>query len=172
VAAQGGINAALKNTAEETPRTPTRPGLLQFRGKRRAWTCYLGSAALGKRVPLYPDFVLRQGLLCVWGFGLLLTAAILWPTSLRPEGDLMAAAPEGITPEWYFLAAFEIIKWDGHLTFLTPIGITAELLSLILFGVGMGVFVLIPILDTRGPGHLWRWGIRLTALGLFQQYPL
>ncbi len=119
---------------------------------------------LGKRVPLYPDFMLRQGLVSLWVFALLLTWAIVWPATLRPEGNLMAPAPEGTRPEWYFLAAFELIKWGGHLTFLTPVGVTAELLSLILFGIAMGVFVLIPLLDRKGPGHLWRWGIRLTTV--------
>lgn len=119
---------------------------------------------LGRRVPFYPDFILRQGLVSLWIFALLLTGAILWPSTLRPEGNLLAPAPEGIRPEWYFLAAFEIIKWGGHLTYLTPLGITAELLSLILFGVAIGMFVMIPVLDSRGPGRTWRWIVSLTAM--------
>lgn len=119
----------------------------------------------GKRVPLYPDFILRQGLVSLWVFGLLLTAAILLPVGLRPEGDLMAPAPEGIVPEWYFLAAFELIKLGACLTFLTPVGITAELLCLILFAVAIAAFALIPILDRKGPSYRWRWIVRVTALG-------
>ncbi len=118
----------------------------------------------GHRVPLYPDFMLRQGLVSLWGFALLLTWAIVWPATLRPEGNLMAPAPEGTRPEWYFLAAFEIIKWGGNLTYLTPVGVTAERLSLIAFGIAIGVFVLIPRLDSKGPGYLWRWGVRLTTV--------
>ena len=119
---------------------------------------------LRKRVPLYPDLILRQSLVSLWVFALLLTLAILWPAELRLEGDLLAPAPEGTRPEWYFLAAFEVIKWGGHLTFLAPLGITAELLSLILFGLAIGVFVLIPKLDRKGPGLVWRWIIRGGAI--------
>jgi len=118
----------------------------------------------GNRVPLYPDFMLRQSLVSLWVFSILLTVAILWPAELRLEGDLLAPAPEGTRPEWYFLAAFEVIKWGGHLTFLTPLGITAELLSLILFAVAIGVFVLMPTLDRKGPGFTWRWIIRAVAV--------
>jgi quinol-cytochrome oxidoreductase complex cytochrome b subunit len=121
-------------------------------------------SALKKRMPLYPDFILRQSLICVWVFAILLIAAILFPCELRPEGDLMAPAPEGIKPEWYFLAAFEVIRLGGDLTFLTPLGITAELLSLILLGAVCVVFVVMPVLDRQGPGRRWKWIIRVTAL--------
>jgi quinol-cytochrome oxidoreductase complex cytochrome b subunit len=119
---------------------------------------------LARRVTFYPDFILRQGLVCVWVFTILLTAAILWPSELRPEGNLMAPAPEGIKPEWYFLAAFELIKWGGRLTCLTSVGVTAELLSLILLGGAVGVFALMPKLDRRGTGHVWRWIVSVAAV--------
>jgi cytochrome b6 len=118
----------------------------------------------GKRVPLYPDFILRQALVCLWVFAILLTAAILLPAELRPEGDPMAPAPEGIRPEWYFLAAFEAIRLGGNLTFLTGIGVTAELLSLILLGGAIAVFVMMPALDRKGRGSVWKWLVRATAV--------
>lgn len=117
-----------------------------------------------RRVPLYPDFILRQGLVCVWVLAILITGAILSPAELRPEGDLMAPAPEGIKPEWYFLAAFEVIRLGGDLTFLTPLGITAELLSLILLGAVLAVFVFMPLLDRKGAGRIWKWIVKLTTL--------
>jgi len=117
-----------------------------------------------KRVPLYPDFILRQGVVCLWVFTILLTAAILLPAELRSEGDPMAPAPVGIRPEWYFLAAFEAIRLGGNLTFLTPLGITAELLSLILFGGAIGIFVIMPVLDSKGSGHMWKWIVRVMAV--------
>ncbi len=132
-----------------------------------------------KRVPLYPDFVLRQALICLGVFALLLTAAILLPADLRPEGDLMAPAPEGIRPEWYFLAAFEAIRLGGHLTFLNPVGVTAELLSLALLGGAIAVFALMPALDGKGKGRVWKWIVRiaaalfvaLTLYGMFRSAP-
>jgi len=117
-----------------------------------------------KRIPFYPDFVLRQSLVCLWVFAILLTAAILLPAGLRPEGDPLAPAPVGIRPEWYFLAVFEAIRLAGHLTFLNPVGITAELLSLILLGGVIAVFVLMPVLDSKGSGRTWKWIVRLAAV--------
>jgi len=117
-----------------------------------------------KRIPLYPDFILRQTLVCLWVFAILLTVAILLPVELRPEGDPMAPAPEGIRPEWYFLAAFELIRLGGHLTFLSSIGITAELLSLMLLGGAIGVFALMPVLDGKGSGRIWKWIVRAVAV--------
>jgi len=117
-----------------------------------------------KRVPFYPDFILRQSLVCLWVFGILLTVAILLPVGLRPEGDPMAPAPEGIKPEWYFLAAFQAIKFGGNLTFLTSVGVTAELLSLILLGSAIAVFVLMPMLDSQGSGRVWKWIVRVAAV--------
>ena len=76
----------------------------------------------------------------------------------------MAPAPEGIRPEWYFLAAFEAIKLGGNLTFLSRIGVTAELLSLILFGGAIGVFALMPVLDRKGRGSVWKWLVRTVAV--------
>jgi len=117
-----------------------------------------------KRIPLYPDFILRESLVCLWIFAILVTTAILLPAGLRPEGDPLAPAPVGIRPEWYFLAVFEAIRLGGHLTFLSPIGITAELLSLILLGGVIAVFVLMPVLDSKGSGRAWKWIVRLAAV--------
>jgi quinol-cytochrome oxidoreductase complex cytochrome b subunit len=122
-----------------------------------------------RRVPFYPDFILRQSLVCLWTFALLLTWAILLPVELRPAGDPLAPAPEGIQPEWYFLAVYELIKLGGHLTFLSPLGITAERLSLLLLGIGFGVFTAMPLLDRKGRGLLWKgiiWGTALTLMAL------
>ncbi len=109
-----------------------------------------------RRVPLYPDFVLRQSLVSLWIFALLLTGAILLPVELRPAGDPLAPAPEGIQPEWYFLAVYELIKLGGYLTFLSPFGITAERLSLLLLGLAFGMFAGMPLLDRKGRGPVWK----------------
>lgn len=117
-----------------------------------------------RRVPFYPDFILRQSLVCLWVFAILLTWAILQPAELRPEGNPMAPAPEGIRPEWYFLAAFEIIKLCGRLTFIARLGVTSELLSLILLGGAIGVFALMPVLDRKGRGAVWKWVVIAMAV--------
>ena len=116
-----------------------------------------------KRIRFYPDFILRLSMVCLWIFALVVTWAILFPTQLRLEGDPMAPSVIGIRPEWYFLAAFEAIKLGGNLTFLSPIGISAELLTLILMTVLCLVIILMPLLDKKGPGRIWKGFILVLA---------
>ena len=117
----------------------------------------------GKRIALYPDFLLRQSMVALWVFALILTWAVLFPTHLRLEGDPMAPAAEGIRPEWYFLAAYEVIKFGGNLDFLSGIGITAELLTLIGMAGLCVVMIFMPKLDRRGRGRVWKGIVLLTA---------
>lgn len=117
-----------------------------------------------KRLRFYPDFMLRQSVVCLWIFALVVTWAILFPTQLRPEGDPMAAAIVGIKPEWYFLAAYEAVKLGGNLTLLSGIGISAELLTLILMAAICVVIFLMPLLDKRGRGLVWKGFILVGAV--------
>ncbi|KKK96632.1 hypothetical protein LCGC14_2660810 [marine sediment metagenome] len=119
-----------------------------------------------RRVRFVPDYLLRQGRLCLWLIAGILTWAILAPTQLRPEGDPMAPAVEGIMPEWYFMAVYQVVKFGGELTFLSAIGITAELLTLIVISAGCAVMVLMPVLDRKGRGRIWK-GVVLLAAGAF-----
>lgn len=119
-----------------------------------------------KRLRFYPDFILRQCLVCLWIFALIVTWATLFSTQLRPEGDPMAAAIVGIRPEWYFLAAYEAVKLGGNLTFLSSIGITAELLTLMLMSAICLVVFLMPMLDKKGRGRIWK-GFILAGAGTF-----
>lgn len=116
-----------------------------------------------KRLKFYPDFLLRLSVVCLWIFALIVTWAILFPTQLRPQGDPMAAAIVGVKPEWYFLAAYEIIKLGGKLTFLSPIGISAELLTLILMTALCFVIFLMPLLDKKGRGRIWKGFVGVLA---------
>lgn len=128
-----------------------------------------------KRLRFYPDFVLRQSMVCLWIFALVVTWAILFPTQLRPEGDPMAAAIVGIKPEWYFLAAYEAVKLGGKLNFLSPIGISAELITLIAMSAVCLVFFFMPVLDKKGAGRVWKGFVLiltaafvvLTAISMF-----
>ena len=119
-----------------------------------------------KRLRFFPDFLLRQSMVCLWIFALLLTWALLSPTGLRPEGDPLAPAVEGIRPEWYFLGAYQAIKWGANLTFLSGLGISAELMTLILMAAVSGPMIVMPLLDKRGRGRIWK-GFVLAAAGTF-----
>jgi cytochrome b6 len=57
-----------------------------------------------------PDFLLRELLLWLIVLDVLAVLAVTLPGELGHKADLLASAPAGIKPEWYFLAMFETLK--------------------------------------------------------------
>jgi cytochrome b6 len=58
----------------------------------------------------WPEFALRDMRVWVLVLAGLLVVVTLFPPSLGEPADPMAPAPEGIRPEWYFLAMFKTLK--------------------------------------------------------------
>lgn len=99
-------------------------------------------------VPFWPGFLLRELILWMLLGGLLATVAILWPPPLGPAADLLAPAPEGIRPEWYFLFAFQTLK-------LVParvLGIEGETVAVLAMGAVGALVLLLPLLDPKPTG--------------------
>lgn len=96
-------------------------------------------------LPFWPNFVLREAGVWLVLLGVLLTVAIFAAPGLGPKADLMAPAPEGIKPEWYFLFLFQTLKLFPP----TILGVNGELVAvLIIMAVLLAVF-LVPFIDTR-----------------------
>lgn len=93
----------------------------------------------------------------VWMFlGVLLAAlATVLPRALGAEADPAAAAPEGIKPEWYFLAQYQALKlFPGSL----------ELLGLIVLSLIPLAAVIVPFVDRSCPSD--RRGRSMTLAGI------
>lgn len=88
-----------------------------------------------RTVPFFPDFFLRD--LAVWLIALNVIAVLssLSPWQLGPQADALAAAPEGIHPEWFFMAQFQLLK------------VLPEWLGLGVFTIFGVLWVLLPLLD-------------------------
>lgn len=95
--------------------------------------------------PFWPNFVLRESIVWLFLVGVLITVAIFLAPKLGPAADLMAPAPEGIKPEWYFLFLFQTLKlFPAHI-----FSISGETIAVLLMGLaGLGIFFL-PLLDNR-----------------------
>ena len=108
-------------------------------------------------LPFWPNFLFREAGVWLVLLGILLTIAVFMAPGVGPQADLMAPAPEGIKPEWYFLFLFQTLK-------LFPariLGLNGELVALLIMMVGMAAVLLVPFIDNR---PLERKGKVVTAL--------
>jgi cytochrome b6 len=107
-------------------------------------------AAEGKRekmreIPFWPNFVFREMVVWLLLLGILFSLAIFFPPSLDKAADLMAAAPEGIKPEWYFLFLFQTLKiFPAKILFLN--GDTLAVFLMLLAGI---LFFFLPVMDNK-----------------------
>ncbi len=93
-----------------------------------------------KYIPFFPDFALKDLLLWVIVFNILIFLALYFPWELGKKADAFAAAPKGIRPEWYFMFMFQSLKFiPAHILFFE-----GEFLGVIFFGVAGFLWMLIP----------------------------
>ena len=98
-----------------------------------------------KEIPFWPNFVYRETIVWLILFGVCLTIAILFPPSLDKTADMMAPAPEGIKPEWYFLFLFQTLKiFPAKLLF-----ISGETAAVLLIFLGVLFFFFLPVIDNK-----------------------
>jgi cytochrome b6 len=95
--------------------------------------------------PFWPNFVLRESAVWLVLFGILITVAVFLAPDLGPSADLMAPAPEGIKPEWYFLFLFQTLKlFPSQVLFMS-----GETLAILLMMAAGFCFFLLPVIDNR-----------------------
>ncbi|NIO48744.1 MAG: DUF4405 domain-containing protein [Candidatus Aminicenantes bacterium] len=110
-------------------------------------------------IPFWPNFVYREMIVWLLLLGALFSLAIFFPPSLDKAADLMAPAPEGIKPEWYFLFLFQTLKiFPAKILFLN--GDTLAVLLMLIAGI---LFFFLPLIDNK-PAE--RKGRIITVIGL------
>jgi quinol-cytochrome oxidoreductase complex cytochrome b subunit len=98
-----------------------------------------------KKMPFFPNFLLRDMLFWLIVLNVLAILAVFFPWELGKKADLFASAPAGIRPEWYFLFMFQTLKY-----FPGTIGpIDGEVLGILLFSVGGFLWLLVPFWDRK-----------------------
>jgi quinol-cytochrome oxidoreductase complex cytochrome b subunit len=100
-------------------------------------------------LPFWPNFVYREMAVWLVFVGALITLAVFLPPILGKTADLMAPAPEGIKPEWYFLFLFQTLKiFPAKLWF-----VNGDTVAVLLIFAGVALFFLLPLIDTRPKGR-------------------
>jgi quinol-cytochrome oxidoreductase complex cytochrome b subunit len=114
-----------------------------------------------RSMPFFPNFLLRDMIGWYAALGVLGALAAIFPWELGTKADAFASAPAGIRPEWYFLFAFQTLKYlPAKILFLE-----GELAGLIGFALAGFVWFLVPFLDYKaGFGRVTRF---FTGLGIF-----
>ena len=98
-----------------------------------------------RRMPFFPNFLLRDLLFWLLVLNVLAILAVLFPWELGKKADLFASAPSGIKPEWYFLFMFQTLKYIPAQVFF----LDGEVLGILLFGVAGVFWTLVPFWDRK-----------------------
>jgi cytochrome b6 len=97
-----------------------------------------------KSMPFFPNFMRKDLAMWLIALNILALLASVFPWTLGKQFDPIAPAPMGIHPEWYFMSPFEMLKMIGA---ILP-GTLGEIGGLVIFTVGIVLWVLIPFYDS------------------------
>ncbi len=96
-------------------------------------------------IPFFPNFALKDALIWLVVFNILLLLALLFPWELGLKADPFASAPAGIAPEWYFMFMFQTLKIiPAHVLF-----IEGEILGILSFGVAGIIWMMVPFIKIK-----------------------
>jgi cytochrome b6 len=95
--------------------------------------------------PFFPNFALKDALLWIIVFNILIFLALIFPWELGLKADPFAPAPAGIKPEWYFMFMFQTLKFiPAHVLF-----IEGEILGVLTFGLAGLIWMLVPFIKVK-----------------------
>lgn len=98
-----------------------------------------------RRMPFYPNFLLRDLLGWLVALASLAALAALFPWELGEKADPFAAAPQGIRPEWFFVWMFQTLKvFPANLWIFE-----GEQIAIVVFSLIGLLLLAVPFLDTQ-----------------------
>lgn len=96
-----------------------------------------------RALPFVPGFVLRESMAWLLVLGVLAALAVLLPWPVGEKADLLAPAPAGIKPEWYFVFMFHTLKLiPAHV-----LGLEGERVAIVAFMLAALALVAVPFLE-------------------------
>jgi len=98
-----------------------------------------------KHEPFFPNVLYKDIIIWLLCLGIVVTLSVLLPPEIGKKADPLAAPPENIKPEWYFLFLFQTLKlFPGDI-----MGLNGEVIAIILISLGILFFFLIPFFDRK-----------------------
>ncbi len=98
-----------------------------------------------KQEPFFPNVLYKDIIIWLLCLGVVVTLSVFFPPEIGKKADPLAAPPENIKPEWYFLFLFQTLKlFPGDI-----MGLNGEMIAIILISLGILFFFLIPFFDRR-----------------------
>ncbi|MBI4552727.1 MAG: cytochrome bc complex cytochrome b subunit [Candidatus Latescibacteria bacterium] len=111
-----------------------------------------------RTIPFFPNFLYADLYVWLLAFNVLSILAAIYPWPLGPEADILKPAPQGIHPEWYFMAQFQLLKMMPE-----PVAMT-------LFGAAGALWAIVPLWNpataTGRRGKLATYAGIAAAIGL------
>lgn len=105
-------------------------------------------------IPFFPNFFALDLAFWLIALNVVTILATLFPWDLGTAADPVASSPQGIHPEWYFMAMFQALKVIGR---FVP-GLTGEVLGMLLFALLLVFWLLVPLFDPDTKlGQRGRW---------------
>ena len=135
--------------------------LVQRQGMSEPMGATLQPGEEEKRMPFFPNFILRDLLLWLIVLNVLAILAVFFPWELGIKADPFASAPAGIKPEWYFMFMFQTLKYLPSKIFV----IDGEVLGIGTFSLAFALWLFVPFWDRKSArGEKNRF---LNYLGIF-----
>ena len=109
----------------------------------------------------FPNFMLRDLIGWYVALGILGALAAVFPWELGVKADPFGSAPAGIRPEWYFLFAFQTLKYLPARVFF----LDGEIAGMLAFSAAGALWIAIPFIDCKvGFGRASRF---FSGVGVF-----
>ncbi len=117
--------------------------MIQRQGMHEPYAWENDSSIEKKTMPFFPNFVMRDLLVWLIVLNILAVLAVFFPWELGKKADAFAPAPAGIKPEWYFMFAFQTLKFiPAHV-----LGLDGEMVGILVFMVAGLLWCTVPLWD-------------------------
>lgn len=109
-----------------------------------------GREEVEEGVPFFPIHFLKEVMVIFIMLGVLIALVTFIPAPMEPKADPFST-PEHIKPEWYFLAAYQVLKIADYLSFMGQWA--PKLLGVLGQVVVMAILIFLPFIDRRPERH-------------------